>query len=268
MSVDYAAVTGRQQKVWSLGDYGRVGSLLSWMGESLVHELDIHSGEKVLDIAAGNGNASLPAARRFADVLATDYVPELLAEAKRRADADGVVLRTQVADAQALPFADGEFDVVMSTIGAMFAPDHETVAREMLRVCRPGGRLGMANWSPDSAVGDIFSTVAKRVPPPPGVQSAVAWGTEPRIAELLGPGCRDLHTARRTCPWRFPSAAACLAYFQAWYGPVVAAFTAVGDDGRDEFEADLRRVFDRHNLANDGTLAMDVAYVEVVGVRA
>jgi SAM-dependent methyltransferase len=268
VSVDYAAVTSRQQKVWSLGDYGKVGSLLSWMGESLVHELDIHAGEKVLDVAAGNGNASLPAARRFADVLATDYVPELLAETQQRADADGVVLRTQVADAQALPFADGAFDVVMSTIGAMFAPDQETVARELLRVCRSGGRIGLANWTPDSAVGDIFRAVGKRVPPAQGVQPAVAWGRETRIAELLGPGCRDLRTNRRTCAWRFRSAADCLAYFQAWYGPVVAAFTAVGDDGRVEFEADLRAVFDQHNTADDGTLAMDVAYLEVVGVRS
>ena len=268
MSVDYAAVTGRQQKVWSLGDYGRVGSLLSWMGESLVQQLDIHSGERVLDVAAGNGNASLPAGRRFADVLATDYVPELLADAQRRADADGVVLRTQVADAQALPFEDGEFDVVMSTIGAMFAPDQEAVAGEMLRVCRSGGRIGMANWTPDSAVGDMFRIVSKRVPPPQGLQPAVAWGSEERVTALLGAGCRELRTNRRTCAWRYPSTEACLAYFQAWYGPVLAAFTAVGDAGRADLEAGLLSMFAGHNTADDGTLAMDVTYLEVIGVRA
>ena len=268
MSVDYAAVTERQQKVWSLGDYGKVGSLLSWLGESLVRELDVHSGEAVLDVAAGNGNASLPAARRFADVLATDYVPDLLQNAERRADADGVVLRTQVADAQALPFADGEFDVVMSTIGAMFAPDQEAVAREMLRVCRPGGRIGMANWTPDSTVGDMFRAVGKHVPPPPGVRPAVEWGSEDRIAELLGGGCPDLRTARRTCAWRFPSAEACREYFQTWYGPTVAAFAGIDDDGRRQLASDLASVFNNHNLATDGTLAMDVSYLEVVGVRA
>ncbi len=268
MSVDFAAVTGRQQKVWSLGDYGRVGSLLSWMGESLVQQLDIHSGERVLDVAAGNGNASLPAARRFADVLATDYAPELLAEAQRRADADGVSLRTQVADAQALPFGDGEFDVVMSTIGAMFAPDQDAVAREMLRVCRSGGRIGMANWTPDSAVGDMFRIVSKRVPPPQGLRPAVAWGSEERVTELLGEGCREMRTARRTCAWRYPSPEACLAYFQAWYGPVLAAFTMVGDAGREDLETELRSMFASHNTAADGTLAMDVTYLEVVGVRA
>lgn len=266
MSVDYAAVTGRQQKVWSLGDYGKVGSLLSWLGESLVQQLDVHSGERVLDVAAGNGNASLPAARRFADVLSTDYVPEFLEEAQRRAEADGLVLRTQVADAQALPFADGEFDVVMSTIGAMFAPDQKAVAREMLRVCRSGGRIGMANWTPDSMVGDMFRTVGKHVPPPQGVRPAVAWGSEARITELLGSACRDLRTARRTCAFRFPAAGVCLEYFRTWYGPTVAAFAAVDEDGRRDLETELLAVFESHNVATDGTLAMDVAYLEVIGV--
>jgi len=268
MSVDYAAVTTRQQKVWSLGDYGKVGSLLSWIGESLVRELDVHAGERVLDVAAGNGNASLPAARRFADVLATDYVPELLEEARRRAEADGVVLRTEVADAQALPFDDGRFDVVMSTIGAMFAPDQEAVAREMARVCRSGGRIGMANWTPDSMVGDMFRAVARHVPPPQGVLPAVAWGTEERVRELLGPYCRELRVTRETCAFRFPSAHACMEYFRTWYGPTVAAFGAVGDDGRAGLEADLVAVYEQHGSATDGTLAMDVPYLEVVAVRS
>lgn len=268
MTVDFAAVTGRQQQVWSMGDYGKVGSLLNWLGESLVRELDIHSGERVLDVAAGNGNASLPALRRFADVLATDYVAELLTEAEARAAADGFTLRTQVADAQALPFADGEFDVVMSTIGAMFAPDQEAVARELLRVCRPGGRIGMANWTPDSMVGDMFRAIGSRVPPPQGVAPASAWGSPERVEVLLGAGCSELSLQRRTCAWRFPSSQAYLEYFQTWYGPTVAAFAAVGDEGRDELAAELRAVFDSHNVATDGTLAVDVAYLEVVGRRA
>jgi SAM-dependent methyltransferase len=268
MSVDFGAVTAKQQKVWGLGDYGKVGSLLSWIGESLVRQLDVHARERVLDVAAGNGNASLPAARRFADVLATDYVPSLLEEAKRRAEADGVVLRTQAADAQALPFRDGEFDVVMSTIGAMFAPDQEAVARELTRVCRSGGRIGLASWTPDSLVGDMFRAVAKHVPPPAGVQPAVLWGSEARVADLIGPRCKDLRMTRQTCPWRFPTPQACVEYFRTWYGPTVAAFTAVGDAGRGALEADLRGVFEKHNTATDGTMAVEVAYLEVVGVRS
>lgn len=268
MTVDYAAVTERQRKVWSLGDYGRIGSLLSWIGEALVREVDVHAGERVLDVAGGNGNASLPAARRFADVVTTDYVQELLTEAEQRAAADGLVLRTQVADAQALPFADASFDVVLSTIGAMFAPDQEAVAAEMLRVCRPGGRIGLANWTPDSAVGDMFRAVGSRVPPPQGVRPPVAWGTEERVRELLGSGCRELRMQRRTCPWRFPSARAWVDYFRTWYGPTVAAFAAVGQEGRDGLEQELVDLFERHSSATDGTLAIDVPYLEVVGVRS
>jgi SAM-dependent methyltransferase len=267
-AVDYRSVTQRQQQVWSLGDYGRVGSLLSWIGEALVRELDVHAGERVLDVAGGNGNASLPAARRFADVLTTDYVPELLTEAEQRATADGLRLRTQVADAQDLPFDDGSFDVVVSTIGAMFAPDQDAVARELLRVCRAGGRIGMANWTPDSAVGDMFRVVGSRVPPPQGVRPAVAWGSDERVRELLGDGCRELRLQRRTCPWRFPSTRHFLEYFRTWYGPTVAAFAAVGEEGRDGLEHELLEVFDRHNTATDGTMAADVEYLEVVAVRA
>lgn len=268
MSIDFATVTGRQRTVWGLGDYGRVGSLLSCIGESLVRRVDVHAGERVLDVAAGNGNASLPAARRFADVLATDYVPDLLEEAQRRADADGIRLRTEVADAQALPYPDASFDVVLSTIGAMFAPDQEAVARELARVCRPGGRIGMANWTPDSMVGDMFRTVGRHVPPPQGVRPAVDWGDEQRLQELLGPYCRTLAVTRETCPFRFPSAGACLDYFRTWYGPTVAAFRAVDEAGRASLESELVAVFEAHNGASDGTCAMEVAYLEVCGIRA
>ena len=268
MSVDFAAVTGRQQKGWSRGDYGRIGSLRSWMGESLVRQLDVHAGDRVLDVAAGNGNASLPAARRFADVLATDYVPELLDEAQRRADADGLALRTQVADAQALPFPDGEFDVVMSTIGAMFAPDQEAVASELARVCRSGGQIGMANWTPDSMVGDMFRTVASYVPPPPGVQPAVAWGSQERVTALLGPQVKDLQIRQQTCAFRFPSSQACLDYFRTWYGPTVAAFGALPEADQKRLETELVAVFDKHSTSGDGTLAMDVPYLEIVALKA
>lgn len=268
MSVDYTGITDRQQQVWSLGDYGRIGSLLSVLGESLVRRLDVHAGERVLDVAGGNGNASLPAARRFADVLCTDYVPELLAEAERRAEADGVTLRTEVADAQDLPYDDGTFDVVLSTIGAMFAPDQEAVAREMARVCRRGGRIGMANWTPDGMVGDMFRAVGRHVPPPQGVRPAVSWGDAERVHELLGPFCGSIEIRREVCPFRFPSASACLDYFRTWYGPTVAAFAAVDDRGRVSLEAQLMAAFEAHDISTDTSLAMDVAYLEVAAVRS
>lgn len=267
MTVDYAAVTERQQKVWSLGDYGRVASLVSWIGESLVHALDVRPGERVLDVAAGTGNSALAAARRFADVLATDYVPDLLRQAEERARADGLPLRTEVADAQALPYPDASYDVVMSSIGAMFAPDQEATARELLRVCRPGGRIGLASWTPDSMIGDMFRATGKHVPPPAGVQPAVAWGSEERVRELLGSGC-ELRMKRRDFPWRFPSTQDCLEYFRTWYGPTVAAFAAAGEQGRSALEADLLSVFASHDTATDGTFAAEVAFLLAVGVRA
>jgi SAM-dependent methyltransferase len=267
MTVDYAAVTAKQQQVWGLGAYGRVGSLLSWMAETLVRELDVHAGERVLDVAAGNGNASLAAARRFADVTTTDYVPELLAEAQRRAAADGLGLRTQVADAQRLPFADASFDVVMSTIGVMFAPDQEAVAGELLRVCRPGGRIGLASWTPGSMVGDMFRTIGSHVPPPQGLRPPVLWGSQDRVRELLGEGCAALGLTLRSQPMRFPSPAAFVDHFRTWYGPTVAAFAAVGADGGRRLEEDLVAMLGRHNTADDGTLVMDVEYLEVVAVR-
>jgi ubiquinone/menaquinone biosynthesis C-methylase UbiE len=267
VTVDLVAVTRRQQQVWSLGDYGRVGSLQSWIGEHLVRSVDVHAGERVLDVAAGNGNCSLPAARRFADVLATDYVPELLAETQTRADAEGVPLRTQVADAQALPFEDASFDVVLSSIGAMFAPDQDAVAAELLRVCRPGGRIGLANWTLEGGVGDMFRCIASFVPPPQGVLPAVAWGSEDRVRQLLGAGCAELRTERRTCSWRFPSSAALVEYFRTWYGPTIAAFSAVGDAGAAALTSALEAVFEAQNRAGDGTFAGELEYLEVVAVR-
>ncbi|RJK92646.1 class I SAM-dependent methyltransferase [Vallicoccus soli] len=268
MGVDLAAVTEKQRAVWGLGDYGRVGSLLTWIGESLVREVDVRAGERVLDVAAGNGSASLPAARRFADVLATDYVPALLEEARRRAEADCVELRTQVADAQDLPFGDGSFDVVLSTIGVMFAPDQQAAARELARVCRGGGRIGVAAWTPDSMVGGMLRAVSARVPPPPGVLPPVTWGDEEHVRGLLGPYVRDLRAARRTCAFRFRSAEHCVEHFRTWYGPTVAAFRAVGEEGADDLAAELAEVYRAHSTATDGTLAMDVPYLEVVAVRA
>ena len=184
---DYAAIKKRQQVTWASGDFGRIGVTLQIVGEELCEAVGVSAADRVLDVAAGNGNASLAAARRFADVTSTDYVPELLEQGRRRAEAEGLPITFQVADAENLPFRDGEFDVVLSTYGVMFAPNQARAAAELLRVTKSGGRIGLANWTPDGFIGELFRTVGRFVPPPAGVASPAAWGTETRLVELFGP---------------------------------------------------------------------------------
>ena len=200
-----AAVKEKQQATWASGDYAVIGTSLQIMGEQLCESVDVSAGQTVLDVAAGNGNAALAAARRGCDVTATDYVESLLERARRRADADGLPLITQVADAEDLPFDDASFDVVLSTVGVMFTPNPERAAAELLRVVRPGGRIGLVNWTPEGFVGQMFKIVGAHVPPPAGVPSPLQWGTEARIEELLG-GEAKVETERRHFTFRFRSA--------------------------------------------------------------
>lgn len=267
MSMDYAAVTARQQQVWSAGDFARIGATLIIVAEQLCEAMDIHPGERVLDVAAGSGNAALAAARRFGEVTATDFVPHLLQTAARRAEVDGLPLVTQVADAQDLPFPDASFDVVLSTFGAMFAPDQERTAAELLRVCRPGGRIGMANWVPDGWAGEMFRATAAHVPPPPGLRPATDWGREERLRELFGDGVSRLAVTRRRAAPRYPSPEYALEFFRTWFGPTRMAFGAVGENGGGALAADMLRVFAKFNRATDGTLILDADYAEVVAVR-
>ena len=195
---DLAAIKARQQATWASGDFGQIGVRLQIVGESLCEAVDLLATDKVLDVAAGNGNASLAAARRFADVTSTDYVPALLEQGRRRAEADRLPITFQVADAEALPFADESFDVVLSTFGVMFAPNQERAASELLRVVKPGGRIGLANWTPDGFIGRLFEVMSALVPPPAGLRSPMEWGTEPRLVELFGPQATDIRTTRRT----------------------------------------------------------------------
>ena len=228
---DFKAITQRQQGVWSTGDFGRFGALLVLHGELLAESVDIHPGERLLDVGGGSGTASLAAARRFADVTCTDFVPELLEQAKSRAEAEGLPLVTQVADAQNLPFEDGSFDVVVSTFGAMFAPDQQRVADELVRVCRSGGRIGMANWAPGSMMNEVFAATGKHVPPPPGVQPVFNWGNEEKVRELFGDRVSSLEFVPRELVWRFRSPEHMLEFFREWYGPTQVAFGALDEDG-------------------------------------
>jgi SAM-dependent methyltransferase len=265
---DLSAITTRQQGVWSAGDFSRIGSLTLLHAEQLCESLDLLPGERVLDVAAGHGNSSLSAARRLCDVTATDFVPELLELAERRAALEHLPLTIRVADAQDLPFPDESFDVVISTFGAMFAPDQERTAGELLRVCRSGGRIGMNNWHPASFIGDVFRTVGSHVAPPQGLRSPLEWGDETRIRELLGPGVRSLRLQSRELVWRFFSAEHMLECFQRWYGPTNVAFAALEADAQEALARDLLAVYSRHNRAGDAALVAPSTYVEVTAVKA
>jgi ubiquinone/menaquinone biosynthesis C-methylase UbiE len=266
-ALDLAAVKAKQQAAWSSGDYSVVGTTLQITGEALCEAVDLRSGERVLDVACGNGNAALAAARRFTQVTGVDYVPALLARAGARAAALGLPLELREGDAEALPFPDGAFDVVLSTFGVMFAPDQERAARELLRVCRHGGRIGLASWTPDGFIGQMFKVVASHVPPPAGLRGPPLWGTEARLAELFGAEARELRSERREFTFRYRSAAHWLEVFRTWYGPIHRAFAALAPEKQDALAADLTALVERLNVARDGTMVVRSAYLEAVIAR-
>ena len=260
---DLAALKSRQQSAWASGDYSVIGARLQIVGENLCEALDLRSGEKVLDIAAGNGNATLAAARRWAEVTSTDYVPELLERGRERAIANGLAVNFQQADAEALPFKDASFDVVVSTFGVMFTPDQDKAAREMLRVSRRGGRIGMANWTPESFIGQVFKTIGKHIPPMPGVRSPALWGTKARLEEMFG-GQAGIEATSRMYNFRYRSPAHWLEVFRTWYGPVYKAFEALPQPGKTALEEDFLALIARFNRAKDGTMVVPAEYLEVV----
>jgi SAM-dependent methyltransferase len=266
--VDLGKITERQQKMWSTGDFHRIGVGLLVVGEMLVRSLHVHAGEKVLDVAGGAGNTALAAARRWAEVVCTDYVPELLRHAERRAEAEGLSLRTQVADAQQLPFEDGSFDVVTSTLGAMFAPDQLRTASELLRVLRGGGRLGMANWTPQSWIGSQFALLTQFVPPPSGLVSPGVWGTEERVRELFGDRVLSLETRRQQVEICYHDTTGLFELFREWFGPVATVWHTLAEPQREKFRDSWITLADEFNVARDGTCEMPFEYLEVVAVKA
>jgi SAM-dependent methyltransferase len=263
-SPDYESIKRRQQATWATGDFGRIGVQLQIVGESLCEAVDLRSTDRVLDVAAGNGNASLAAARRYADVTSTDYVPDLLEQGQRRAAAEGLAMHSRVADAENLPFADGEFDVVLSTYGVMFTPNQARAASELLRVVKPGGRIGLANWTPDGMIGELFRLIGRFVPPPAGVQSPAAWGTEPRLVELFGPSAANIRTQRKPYVFRYRSAAHWIDVFRTYYGPVNKAFAALDPAKQQELHDGIAALLGRFNRGGDGTLIAPSDYLEVV----
>jgi len=263
-ATDLAAVKVRQQAAWSAGNYAVVGTTLQIVGESLCEALDLRAGSCVLDVAAGNGNATLAAARRWCDVTSTDYVASLLESGQARAQAEGHTIRFQEADAENLPFPDASFDAVMSTFGVMFTPNQEKAASELVRVCKPRGKIGLANWTPESFIGQLFKTIGKYIPPAPGVKSPALWGTTPRLEELFGKAAKAIHATPRQFTFRYASPAHWIDVFRTYYGPMNKTFGALDAQKQAAFNDDLLALMASHNRSGDRTLVLPSEYLEVV----
>jgi SAM-dependent methyltransferase len=257
----------RQQATWAAGDFAMVGTTLQIVGEELCEALDIRAGQRVLDVAAGNGNAALAAARRWCNVIATDYVPALLTRASERAMADRLPMEFEIADAEALPYANASFDVVMSTFGAMFTPDHEKPATEMLRVCRPRGKIGLANWTPDGFIGQLFKTIGKFIPPPADMKSPALWGTKEHITALFGRDASAVHGETSTFMFRYRSDDHWIDVFKNYYGPVLKAFETLDARWHSALTADLKTLIAQFNVARDGTMVVPSEYLQAVIVK-
>lgn len=261
---DLNAIKNKQQAAWSSGDYAVVGTTLQIVGEQLAEALDLRAGQKVLDIAAGNGNATLAAARRWCEVTSTDYVESLLARARQRAEAEGLKVNFQKADAEALPFADSSFDAVLSTFGGMFSPDQGRTASEMLRVCRSGGCIGLANWTPEGFIGQMFKTIGKHVPPPAGLKSPALWGTAEWMEKSFRADASSLVAQPRNFVFRYRSAEHFLDVFRRYYGPMLKAFEALQEPGRAALSRDIIELIGRFNTSGDKTMVVPSEYLEVV----
>jgi ubiquinone/menaquinone biosynthesis C-methylase UbiE len=261
---DLAALKTRQHAAWSSGDYAIIGTTLQIVGEELCEALDLRSGQKVLDVAAGNGNVTLAAARRWCEVLSTDYVPGLLDRGRARAAAEGLRVEFQEADAEALPFADSSFDAVVSTFGVMFTPHQDKAAAEMLRVCKSGGQIGLANWTPEGFIGQMFKTIGKHLPPPAGAKSPALWGTHARLKEMFGSGASAIKGEPRNYMFRYRSPEHFLDLFKTYYGPMLKAFAALEPTKQTELHNDLHALIVRLNKATDGTMVVPGEYLQVI----
>ncbi|HZR77217.1 class I SAM-dependent methyltransferase [Bradyrhizobium sp.] len=266
LPLDYTAIKQRQQAVWSAGDYAMIGTTLQIVGERLCEAVDICAGSSVLDVAAGNGNATLAAARRFARVTSTDYVPDLLERGRERAAAERLPVKFQEADAEALPFADESFDVALSTFGVMFTPNQGKAAAELVRVVRKGGKIGLANWTPDGFIGQILRIVGRYLPPPAGLKPPTVWGTAERLQELFEG--HEINSSAQTFTFRYESPEHWLEVFRKYYGPTNRAFAALDATKAAALEADILDLLERSNWGRSGTLIIPGEYLEVVITRS
>ena len=265
---DFEAIKQRQQQTWASGDFSVVAARIMLVAEHLVDTADLHAGWRVLDVATGSGNAAIAAARLGSQVVGVDYVPALLERGRKRAAAEGLEVELLEGDAEALPFPDASFDAVLSVFGSMFAPDHDRAAAELLRVCRPGGTIALASWTPDGFIGELFRTVSKHMPQPAGLQSPMLWATEDHLRALFGDQIESLEVTERTFTWRFTSAEELVTFFRLWYGPTLKAFAALEDTKRDALELDLIDLANRvDRLAVADAIAIPATYTEAVAVR-
>ena len=267
---DLAAVTRTQQQTWSKGDFAMVASIVYHAAEDLAEELEVFPGDRVLDVACGSGNGAISAARRaWGNTVGLDFVPELLERARERAAAERLDIDFVEGDAQELPFGESEFDVTMSIFGAMFAPDQQRTAAELLRVTKPGGRIGMANWCPDGGLEKLFMTVVKHTGgPPPGVAPPVLWGSEDHVRELFGDAVSDLRAERVKSRQPFFSVDHYIDFFRSYFGPIQSAYEKVGPEGEEALTQDLRAMLAEANTAGDRALVIEPEYLRVIATRA
>lgn len=263
---DLAAVKHRQQQMWASGDFHAVATLIQPVADTLCEAVDLQAGWSVLDVACGSGNAAIAAARCGCEATGIDYVPSLLERGRRRAEAEGLAIRLLEGDAEAIPFADATFDAVLSVYGSMFAPNHARTAAELVRVCRPGGRIGLATWTPDGFIGSMLKTVGAHVAPPAGVASPILWGSETHLRELFGDEVESLTCTERTFTFRFRSAEAFVDYFREYYGPTVKAFEAAGEDGGKALYRDLVQLVDEYAGATS-PVAIPATWLQTVARR-
>ena len=261
---NFKAIKTKQHAAWAAGDYSIVGVTLQIVGERLCEALDVRSGQRLLDVAAGNGNVSLAAARRFCDVTSSDYVEALLERGRERAASERLSIEFKPGDAEALPFPDGSFDVVTSSFGVMFTPNQERAAGELVRVCRPGGKIGLANWTPEGFIGQLFKTIGRHVSQPTGVKSPALWGTQARLNELFAAHSTRIDITPQTYAWRYRSADHWLDMWRTVYGPLQKAFGTLDSAGQDRLTAELLALIARFNIVDDGTMVVHGDYLEVV----
>jgi ubiquinone/menaquinone biosynthesis C-methylase UbiE len=267
-TLDYSAIKSKQNAAWASGDYAKIGTTLQIVGETLADAMDVDPGSSVLDVAAGNGNATLAFARRWCNVTSTDYVDKLLARSRARAEAEALDVTYKIADAEQLPFDDNAFDAVVSTFGVMFTPDQEKAASELLRVCRPGGMIGMANWTPDGFIGQVFKTLGKHIAPPAGVSSPALWGTRAWIEQQFRPQARTISIEDKVFVFRYRSAEHFMDVFRTYYGPIHKAFLALDSAGQAALAKDLGATIARFNTATDGSMRVPSDYAEIIVTKA